>query len=107
MSRGQNFSTFNGSVRSALEPDVGPADGDHCSVDPCDSDAVFRVLWPSIGGDVAYCGYHLARYCEQYSDLWKRVGEAVDDNLSTYATRGTWFLIFDAVSERDPVGTCS
>ena len=84
MSRGQDYSRFNASVRSALKPDLGPVDDEPCAVGACDDDAVYRVPWPQVGGDVAYCPYHLARYREQHPDLWERVEEAVDDDLSAY-----------------------
>lgn len=61
MSRGR-FPQFNAAARSWLEADVGPVDDEPCGVGPCDEDVVYRVSWPSVGGDVAYCGFHLARY---------------------------------------------
>jgi len=97
MSRGRNFARFNAGARSTLEADVGPVDDESCGVDPCDSDAVYRVPWPQFGGDIAYCPYHLARYRHQHPDLWERLQQAVDDELSALATRGDRFFTLNGV----------
>jgi hypothetical protein len=99
MSRGERFSQFNARARSFLEADVGPVDDEPCGIGPCEDDAVYRVPWPSVGGDIAYCGYHLARYREQHPDLFDRVQEAVDEDLTAYATCGHRFLTLDDVPE--------
>jgi len=94
------FQRFNAGVRSALEADVGPVDDAECGVGPCKTGPVYRVPWHSVGGDIAYCGYHLARYREQHPELFKRVQEAVDEDLSVLATRGDRFLTFEKVPNR-------
>jgi hypothetical protein len=99
MSRGERFSQFNSAARSFLEADVGAADDEPCGIGPCEDDAVYRVPWHSVGGDIAYCGYHLARYRKQHPDLFDRVQEAVDEDLTAHATRGQRFLSFDDVPE--------
>jgi len=96
MSRGQDFARFNAGARTFLEPDIGPIEDEDCSA--CDSPAVYRVPWPSVG-DVAYCSYHLARYRELHPKLWNRVDQAVDEDLSALATRGDRFLTFCDVPE--------
>lgn len=100
MSRGERFSQFNAAVRAGLEADVGPVDpSTSCGVDPCEETAAFRVPWHAVGGDIDYCGYHLARYREQHPDIFERVQNAVDEDLTAYATRGDRFLTFDEVPE--------
>ncbi len=96
------FQRFNGGVRNALEADIGPVDDPHasCGVDPCEDAPVYRVPWPQFGGDVAYCGYHLARYRGQHPELFERVQAAVNEDLTAYATRGDCFLTFDEVPEQ-------
>lgn len=96
MSRGQNFLRFNAAGRSLLEADVGSVDDEDCQVGSCDDDADYRVPRPGLGGDVAYCPYHLARYRAEYPDEWERVQED-DDDLYAYATRGDRFLVLDDV----------
>jgi len=93
---------FNAAARSILEADVGPVEGGSvsCGVGPCEESAVYRVPWPAMGGDVAYCGYHLARYRHQNPELWDRVQDAVDEDLTKFATRGNRFLTFEDVPER-------
>jgi hypothetical protein len=54
MSRGR-FPQFNSAARSFLEADPGPVDDESCGVGQCDLDAVYRVPWHSVGGDIAYC----------------------------------------------------
>ncbi len=101
MSRGERFQRFNAGARDWLETDVGPVDDPDtsCGVSPCEADPVYRVPWHSVGGDIAYCSYHLARYRELHPDLFERVQDAVDEDLSALATRGDRFLTFDAVPE--------
>jgi|GEM_PF-4661517 hypothetical protein len=99
MSRGGSYARFNAAARHFLEADIGPVAGEDCAVDACDDSAVFRVPWPSVGGDIAYCGYHLARYHEQHPDLFDRVQDVVDEDLTALATRGDRFLTFDTVPE--------
>jgi len=102
MSRGERFKQFNAGARDWLETDVGPVDDPNtsCGVGPCEADAVFKVPWPEFGGDVAFCEYHLARYEERHPDLFGRVQEAVDDDLTAAATRGHRFLTFDEIPEQ-------
>jgi len=100
MSRGR-FPQFNAAAQSFLEADVGPADpAVSCGVGGCDTGAVYRVPWPSVGGDIAYCGYHLARYRAQHPELFERVQAAVDDDLTAHATRGARFLTFEEIPEQ-------
>jgi len=100
MSRGR-FPQFNAAARDWLEADIGPVDpSTSCGVGACDEAAVYRVPWHSVGGDIAYCSYHLARYQELHPDLFERVQAAVDEDLTTHATRGDRFLTFDAVPEQ-------
>ncbi|NHX37647.1 MULTISPECIES: hypothetical protein [Halolamina] len=101
MSRGERFAQFNAAARSFFEADVGPVNPSvSCGVEACDEAAVYRVPWHSVGGDITYCGYHLARYRELHPDLFERVQEAVDEDLSALATRGARFLTFDEVPEQ-------
>ena len=100
MSRGERFSRFNAGVRSALKADLGAVDHEECGVSPCERDAVYRVPWPVVGGDIVYCPYHLARYRALHPDLFERVQEAVDEDLTALATRGDQFLTFDDVPDR-------
>ena len=99
MSRGERFSQFNARARSFLEANVGAVDDEPCGIGPCEGDALYRVPWPSVGGDIAYCSYHLARYEELHPELFERVQEAVDEDLTAHATRGHRFLTFDDVPE--------
>jgi len=100
MSRGQDFARFTSGLGAALEVDIGAVDDEPCAVGPCDSEAVFRVPWPSVGGDVAFCSFHLARYRARHPDLWERVQNAVGDDLSAHATRGNRFLTFDEIPQQ-------
>jgi len=99
MSRGESFSRFTAGIQSALEVDLGPVQDEPCAVDPCPDGAVYRVPWPAVGGDVAYCPYHLARYRVEHPDLWSAVQEAVDEDLTKFATRGDRFLTLGAIPE--------
>ncbi|QKY17756.1 hypothetical protein [Halorubrum sp. CBA1229] len=84
---------------SNLEPDVGAVDEHElCECGHCDRPQEYRVPWPHIGGDVAYCDYHLARYRENNSDIWDRLRalEGVDDP-DIYAMIGSRFLTLDEV----------
>jgi len=102
MSRGKQFPQFNAAARDWLEADVGVVDNPStsCGVGACDEPAVYRVPWHSVGGDIAYCSYHLARYRELHPDLFDRVQAAVDEDLTTHATRGDRFLTFEEVPEQ-------
>jgi len=100
VSRGQDFASFNAAARYFLEADIGVVEDGDCAVDACEDTAIYRVPWPSMGGDVAYCGYHLARYRHQNPDLWERLQDVVDEELSRFATRGNRFLTFEDVPER-------
>jgi len=71
-----------------------------CGVGACNEPAGYRVPWHSVGGDIAYCSYHLARYRELHPDLFDRVQAAVDEDLTTHATRGDRFLTFEEVPEQ-------
>jgi len=97
---GQSFARFNAAARQFYEPDIGLTgdDDEGCSIGPCEDDAVYRVPWPT-GGEVAYCPYHLARYRALYPELWDAVQEAIDDDLSAYATQGDRFLTFEDIPE--------
>jgi len=101
MSRGR-FPQFNAAARDWLEADVGAVDdpSTSCGVGACDEPAVYRVPWHSVGGDIAYCSYHLARYEELHPELFERVQAAVDEDLTRNATRGDRFLTFDEVPEQ-------
>jgi len=99
VSRGEDFARFTSGIGAALEVEIGAVDDEPCAVGPCDSDAVYRVPWPSVGGDVAYCEFHLARYRARHPELWDRVQDAADEDLTAYATRGDRFLTFDEVPE--------
>lgn len=89
---GESFARFRAGIQDALETHVGPVENEPYAVDPCPDDAIYRVPWPAVGGDVAYWLCHLARYREQHPGLWERVQEATGDNLSAFATRGNRFL---------------
>ncbi len=99
MSRGKDYARFNTAAQSLLASDVGPVEDEGCAVDPCPDEAAYRVPWPSVGGDVAYCEYHLVRYREQHPDLFDRVQDVVDDDLTEFATRGDRFLVLEEVPE--------
>jgi len=90
MSRGKQFPQFNAAARDWLEADVGVVDNPStsCGVGACDEPAVYRVPWHSVGGDIAYCSYHLARYRELHPELFERVQAAVNEDLTALATRG-------------------
>lgn len=100
MSRGERFSRFNAAAQSFLEADVGAVDDEDCGVGPCEGTAVYRVPWPEMGGDIAYCDYHLARYRELHPNLFERVQAAVDEDLTALATRGDRFLTFEGIPDR-------
>ncbi len=102
MTRGERFQRFNAGARDWLEADVGPVDDPNtsCGTGACERDAAFRVPWPHFGGDVAFCEFHLARYRARHPDLFDRVQEAVDEDLTAYATRGDRFLTFDEIPEQ-------
>lgn len=102
VSRGQDFSRFNASARSYLEPEVGPVeDPDQgCEVGACDESAVYRVPWPNFGGDIAYCGFHLARYRHEHGELWERFQGAPVDDPDEFACRGQQFLALGEVPEK-------
>jgi len=97
VSRGQDFQRFNAAARSLLETDIGPVDDGQCAVGPCETPAEYHVPRHSVGGDIAYCPYHLARYREQHPELWEKLRAAVEDDVSAYATRGNRFLTLDVV----------
>ncbi len=100
MSRGQDFARFNSAARAFLNPDVGPVEDEACAVGACPDAAVYRVPWPQFGGDVAYCSFHLARYRHDHPELFERVQETVDDDLSALATQGQRWLSLEAVPVR-------
>ncbi len=100
MSRGQGFASFNSVARGFLTPDVGPVEDEDCGVANCEDGAVYRVPWPQFGGDVAYCPFHLARYRDQYPDIFERVQAAVDEDLTALATRGQRWLSIEEVPVR-------
>lgn len=84
---------------SNLEPDVGAVDEHElCECGHCDRPQEHRVPWPHIGGDVAHCDYHLARYRENNPDIWDRL-RALDgvDDPDIYAVIGSRFLTLDEV----------
>lgn len=92
-------SAFEKRTLSNLEPDVGAVDGhDLCECGHCDRPQEYRVPWPQIGGDVAYCDYHLARYRENHPEIWERV-RALDivDDPDIYAVVGRRFVSLDEV----------
>lgn len=89
-------------TRNELEPDVGAVNvDDSCEQsDHCDRDQQYRVPWPQIGGDVALCDYHLARYRQLNPEIWERVRDldGVDDP-DMYAVVGDRFLTLDEIPE--------
>lgn len=95
------FQRFNAAARFFLEANPVPVDDPSvsCAVGPCEDAPVYRVPWPHVGGEVEYCPYHLARYRSEHPDLWERVQNVVDEDLSKFATRGNRFLTFDEVPE--------
>lgn len=97
MSRGRGYAEFSSGLRSELAVDLGEVEDPSasCGASACEENPVYRVLWPSVGGDVAYCSYHLARYRTQHPDIWERVQHVVDDDLSKFTTRGNRFLTFE------------
>ncbi|WP_049980289.1 hypothetical protein [Halolamina rubra] len=100
MSRGR-FPQFNAAAQSFLEAEIGPVGPSvSCGVGACNADAVFRVPWHSVGGDIAYCGYHLARYRAHHPELFERVQAAVEEDVTAHATRGARFLTFEEVPEQ-------
>lgn len=106
MSRGRNFARFNAGARAALTTDVGPVDeasAQACGCEPCDLNALFRVPWPHFGGDVAYCGYHLARYRAEHPDLFRQVADAFPC-LGSLTTRGDRFVDLDEVPPKIRAG---
>lgn len=82
-----------------LDVALGPVEETECAIRCCSKPAVYRVPYPVVDGAIAFCGYHLARYRTQYPDLWARLQEAVEEELSVYATRGDRFLTFQDVPE--------
>ncbi len=73
MSRPDSQPWYSGAHR-ALVPEVGPVD-EHglCECGHCDREQSYRLPWPEIGGDVAYCGYHVARYRHHDRELRERI----------------------------------
>ncbi|WP_049908736.1 MULTISPECIES: hypothetical protein [Halorubrum] len=105
MSRPRSQPWYSGAHR-ALEPDVGPVD-EHgiCECGHCDREQRYRLPWPVIGGDIAYCEYHVARYREHNPEIWGRVRrlDGVDDP-GIYATVGNRFLTLNEVPREIAVG---
>lgn len=104
MSRGAGFHNFSGGVRAALEVDIGPVEDEPCEVGPCNSSAVYRLPWPVIGGDIACCAFHLARYRDQHPELYQHVQEHANEDLDDLATVGDRFLHWDEVPPRIRAG---
>ena len=92
---------FEARTRASLRPDVGPVE-EHglCETAHCDREQRYRVPWPVIGGDVAYCAYHLARYRAINPEIWERVRDldAVDDP-DEYVGVGRRFVTLDEIPE--------
>ena len=93
---------FEHRTLSNLRPDVGVVDStEPCEQsDHCTREQRYRVPWPHIGGDVALCDYHLARYRELNPEIWERVRdlECVEDpNIHTVV--GDRYLTLDDVPE--------
>lgn len=92
---------FEKRTRSDLRPDIGVVENETCECRNCDEDARYRVPWPAFGGDVAYCGYHLARYRGDNPEIWCRLRDldAVEDP-DRYAVRGDRFLTLKDVPDQ-------
>lgn len=101
VSRGHGYAEFTSGLRSELAVDLAEVEDPSasCGASTCEENPVYRVPWPSVGGDVAYCSYHLARYREQHPELWARVEEVVDEDITAFATQGDRFLTFENVPE--------
>lgn len=93
---------FERRTLSNLRPDVGIVhENESCEQsDHCDREQRYRVPWPQIGGDVALCDYHLARYRKLNSEIWGRI-RALDDveDPDIHAVIGNRFLTVDEVPE--------
>ena len=90
---------FEKRTRSNLRPDVGPVD-EHalCETGHCDREQRYRVPWPAIRGDVAYCPFHLARYRALNPEIWQRLRDLeVVEDPDTYAVVGQRFVTLDEV----------
>lgn len=90
---------FYDRLTAELEPDVGPVEGEECEA-RCDEDAVYRVPWPHIGGDVAYCGYHLACYKHDQPEIWDRVRSGPYPDPQKYVEVGNRFISLDEIPEK-------
>jgi hypothetical protein len=86
---------------SSLRPDVGPVE-DHalCETGHCDRPQAYRVPWPVIGGDVALCDYHLARYRQMNPEIWERMRALEDiEDPDIHTVVGDRFVTLDDVPE--------
>lgn len=101
---GESYAQFNAAARDYLDGDIGPAEDQDCAVGACEIAAVYRVPWPQFGGDVEYCPYHLARYRHEHPELWEQLQDAVDEELSAFATRGDRFLDLEDVPKQIRAG---
>lgn len=100
MSRPRSQPWYSGAHR-ALEPEVGPVD-EHglCECGHCDREQRYRLPWPEVGGDVAYCGYHVARYRHHNRELWERLRSLDEvEDPDVHAVAGDRFLTLDEVPE--------
>jgi hypothetical protein len=88
---------FYDRLSAELEPDVGSVDGDVKCGGRCEEAAVYRVPWPHIGGDVAYCGYHLACYKHDHPEIWARIRSGPFDDPEDYTEIGDRFISFDEI----------